>query len=128
MPDEYNALVADLKTLEQPLDAGTTEEDPEMVTLPMAEDEWNTRPDTVSYGTVRLDFEADALHGDNRKVATAYEGSVDLYSLVRNGAGWIPLIKAALTRHCDGAWQLNHHTYERETGLFHWEWVFQVEG
>lgn len=128
MPDEYNLLVADLKTLEQPLDAGTTEEDPEMVTLPMAEDEWNTRPDTVSYGTVRLDFEADAFYGDNRKIAAAYEGSVDLFSLVRNGAGWIPLIRAALTRHCDGAWRLNHHTYERETGLFHWEWVFQVEG
>lgn len=128
MPDEYNALVADLKTLEQPLDAGTTEEDPEMVTLPMAEDEWNTRPDTVSYGIVNLDFEADAFYGDNRKIAAAYEGSVDLYSLVRNGAGWIPLIRAALTRHCDGAWRLNHHTFERETGLFHWEWVFQVEG
>ena len=128
MPDEYNVLVADLKTLEQPLDAGTTEEEPEMVTLPMAEDEWNTRPDTVSYGTVRLDFEADAFYGDNRKIAAAYEGSVDLFSLVRNGAGWIPLIRAALTRHCDGAWRLNHHTYERETGLFHWEWVFQVEG
>ena len=128
MPDEYNALVTDLKTLEQPLDAGTTEEDPEMVTLPMAEDEWNTRPDTVSYGIVSLDFEADAFYGDNRKIAAAYEGSVHLFSLVRNGAGWIPLIKAALTKHCDGAWQLNHHTYERETGLFHWEWVFQVEG
>ena len=127
MPDEYTALVTELKTLEQPLDAATKEEDPEMVTLPMAEDEWNTRPDTVSYGTVRLDFEADALHGDDIKVAAAYEGSVDLYSLVRNGAGWIPLIKEALTKHCGGSWSLNHHTYERETGLFHWEWAFQVE-
>ena len=121
MPTEYTNLVAALKAL-------TQGESPNTVTLPMAEDEWNTRPDTVSYGTVRLDFEADALHGDNRKVATAYEGSVDLYSLVRNGAGWIPLIKAALTKHCDGAWTLNYHTFERETGLFHWEWAFQVEG
>ena len=121
MPTEYTELVTALKAL-------TQGESPDTVTLPMAEDEWNTRPDTESYGTVRLDFEAEALHGDNRKVATAYEGSVDLYSLVRNGAGWIPLIKAALTRHCDGAWRLNHHTFERETGLFHWEWVFQVEG
>ena len=127
MPDEYTALVTELKTLEQPLDAATTEEDPEMVTLPMAEDEWNTRPDTVSYGTVRLDFEADALHGDDIKVAAAYEGGVDLDSLVRSGAGWIPLIKEALTKHCGGSWSLNHHTYERDTGLFHWEWAFQVE-
>ena len=124
MPEEYNALVEALKNLTQPDDQDQTQ----LVKLPMAEDEWNTRPETVSYGTVRLDFEADALRGDNRKVATAYEGSVDLYSLVRDGAGWIPLITGKLTEHCDGAWQLNHHTYERDTGLFHWEWAFQVEG
>ena len=98
------------------------------VTLPMAESEWNTRPDTVSYGIVQLDFEADALRGDNVKQVTAFEGSVDLYSLQRDGAGWVPLITGALTEHCDGAWNLNSHTYERETGLFHWEWAFQVEG
>lgn len=127
MPEEYTALVTDLKTLEQPLDAATTDDDPEMVMLPMAEDEWNTRPDTVSYGTVRLDFEADALRGDNVKVATAYEGSVDLYSLVRSGAGWVQMIKDTLTAHCGGCWHLETRTFERETGLFHWQWAFQVE-
>ena len=128
MPDEYTALVTELKTLAQPLNAATTEEDPEMVTLPMAEDEWYPRPDTVSYGTVRLDFEAEALNGDNRKTATAYEGSVDLYSLKRDGAGWVNLICSALTEYCECAWSLNYHTYENETGVFHWEWAFQVEG
>ena len=121
MPEEYNTLVTALKSL-------TQGEEPNTVTLPMAEDEWNTRPDTVSYGTVRLDFEADALNGDNRKQATAYEGSVDLYSLQRDGAGWIPLICEALTDNCESAWSLNYHTFEYETGLFHWEWAFQVEG
>ena len=121
MPEEYTALVTALKAL-------TQGESPDpIVKLPMAEDEWNTRPDTVSYGTVRLDFEVDALHGDNRKQCTAYEGSVDLYSLQRDGAGWVPLIKEALTDHCESCWSLNHHTYEQETGLFHWEWTFQVE-
>ena len=121
MPEEYTALVTALKAL-------TQGEAPNTATLPMAEDDWNTRPDTVSYGTVRLDFEVDALTGDNRKVATAYEGSVDLYSLQRDGAGWVQLITDALTEYCDGCWSLNHHTYERETNLFHWEWAFQVEG
>lgn len=122
MPEEYTALVTALKAL-------TQGESPDpVVKLPMAEDDWNTRPDTVSYGTVRLDFEVDALTGDNRKVATAYEGSVDLYSLQRDGAGWIPLICGALTEHCESCWSLNYHTYERDTGLFHWEWAFQVEG
>ena len=121
MPEEYTNLVTALKGL-------TQGESPDpIVKLPMAEDEWNTRPDTVSYGIVSLDFEVDALRGNNRKVATAYEGSVDLYSLQRDGAGWVPLIKAALTDHCESCWSLNHHTYEQETGLFHWEWTFQVE-
>ena len=121
MPDEYTKLVDALKALYQEDNGGN-------VYLPMAESEWNTRPDTVSYGTVRLDFEADALRGDDVKQVTAYEGSVDLYSLVRDGAGWIDLITDTLTAYCDGAWNLNHYTYERETGLFHWEWAFQVEG
>ena len=121
MPEEYTALVEALKSLHQD-DNGTA------AYLPMAEDEWATRPDTVSYGIVQLEFEADALTGDNRKVAVAYEGSVDLYSLQRDGAGWVDLITAALAEHCDSAWSLNHHTYERSTGLFHWEWYFQVEG
>ena len=126
MPEEYTSLVEALKALTQAEDPNA--ENPVTVTLPMAEDEWYTRPDTVSYGTVSLDFEADALRGDDRKVATAYEGSVDLFSMVKNGAGWVELITATLTEHCGGAWNLNHHTYERETGLYHWEWAFQVEG
>lgn len=117
MPEEYTNLVAALKNLRQ----GT-------VALPMAEDEWATRPDTVSYGIVALEFEADALHGDDWKQCVSYEGSVDLYSLQRDGAGWLSLITGALTEHCDGAWSLNSRQYENETGLFHWEWVFQVEG
>lgn len=126
MPEEYLALVEALKALQQVEDLTA---DPQvMVKLPMAEDGWDTRPETVSYGIVSLDFEADALHGDNRKVATAYEGSVDLYSMARSGAGWVELITETLTDHCESCWSLNHHTYEQETGLFHWEWAFQVEG
>ena len=121
MPTEYTNLVTALKAL-------TQGESPNLVRLPMAEDDWNTRPETVSYGTVALDYEVDALYGDNIKVATSYEGAVDLYSLQRDGAGWVPLITSTLTEYCEGAWSLNAHVYERNTGLFHWEWTFQVEG
>ena len=122
MPEEYTTLVSALKAL-------TQGESPDpVVTLPMAESEWNTRPETVSYGIVSLDFEADALRGDNRKVATAYSGSVHLFSLKRDGAGWVELITGTLEDHCEACWSLNHHTYERGTGLFHWEWTFQLEG
>lgn len=128
MPEEYTALVAALMALTQETEPARTDAEAVTVKLPMAEDEWRTRPDTVSYGTVSLDFEADALYGDNKKVAVAYEGAVELYSHVKSGDGWVELIAATLTDHCDGSWSLNYHTYERETGLFHWEFVFQVEG
>ena len=117
---EYASLVTALKALTQGAEGSE-------ITLPMGEDEWYTRPDVVSYGIVSLDFEADALRADGRKLDTAYEGSVDLFSLARSGAGWIELITATLENHCGGCWSLNSHTYERDTGLFHWEWTFQIE-
>lgn len=120
MPDEYTTLVTALKAL-------TKGELPNTVTLPMAENEWNTRPDADSYGIVTLEYEVDALNGDNVKNVTAYEGSVDLYSRKKDGDGWIALITGTLTAKCGGCWRLNNHAYERETGLFHWEWVYQVE-
>jgi len=119
MPEEYTSLVTALKGLTQT--EGGTE-----VSLPVAEDEWNTRPDSVSYGMVSLDFEADALRGDDGKKTTSYEGSVDLFSLVKTGAGWVELITETLAEHCGGCWSLNSHVYERETSLFHWEWTFEV--
>lgn len=115
MPEEYAALAEELKSLEQ-----------QGVALPMAEDEWRTRPDTVSYGLVSLDFESGRLEGDDVKQDRSHEGSADLFSLVQGGAGWVPLIEAALTKHCGSCWSLNSRRYERETGLFHWEWVFEV--
>lgn len=121
MPEEYTALVNAMKALSQ----GET---PNTVTLKVAENGWNTRPDADSYGVIALEFEADALYGDDRKAATAYEGSMDLFSRKKDGDGWVALITGTLTDHCDGAWSLNSHQYERETGLFHWEWAFQIEG
>ena len=127
MPEEYTGLVTALKSLTQTTPATTEGDSGETVTLPMAEDEWNTRPDSESYGIVSLDFEPDALRGDDVKKSEAYSGSVDLFSLARSGAGWVRLITETLTEHCGACWSLNSHTYERETKLFHWEWTFEVE-
>ena len=120
MPEEYTALVTEMKALAKG-------EAPNTETLPVAEDGWNTRPDADSYGIVALDFEADALHGNNVKCATAYEGSVDLFSRKKDGDGWVALITRTLTEYCEGAWSLNSHQCERENGIFHWEWTFEVE-
>lgn len=116
----YENFVNALKSLEQ--QSGN-----ETITLPVAEDEWYTRPKTESYGVVSIDFEADALNGDSLKMDTVHEGSVDLFSQVRGGAGWIPMIKAVLAENCGPSWSLNSHTYERDTNLFHWEWTFEIE-
>ena len=121
MPEEYTSLVTDLKSL-------TQGEEPNTETLKMAEDEWDTRPETVSYGIVSLDFEVPSFNAGNVKEDRGFEGSVDLFSMMRSGAGWVPLINEALTKHCGSCWTLNSHTYERNTGLFHWEWTFQVMG
>ena len=126
MPEEYTSLVTALKSLEQPEDAKAAV--PVMVKLPMAEGGWNTRPDVVSYGVVNLDFEVPSLNADGVKTDRGYEGSVDLFSLARSGAGWVELITATLTEYCGASWSLNSHTYETETSLFHWEWTFEVMG
>lgn len=94
--------------------------------LPMREDEWRTRPEADSCGTVGLDFEAGQLNADDVKEDAAYEGSVDFFSRSRNGNGWRPLIEDTLTEHCGACWGLNSRQYERETGLVHWEYVFQI--
>ena len=90
-----------------------------------AEYEWKTRPNG-NYGTVQLDFEAEDDDGDDRKQDRAWEGSVDLYT-----RGEVPLIVAAVENAlediCESAWSLNSIHYERETGLIHREFVFQIE-
>ena len=117
MPEKYAELVTAMKALEQ-----------EGILLPVAEDEWYTRPDTVSYAVISLDFESGQLNGDGLKTDRAFEGSVDLFSMVKSGAGWVDEITKTLTSICGACWSLNSHTYERETGLFHWEWTFELEG
>ena len=124
MPEEYLALVTAMKSLTQ--ESAVTSEPAKG--LPVAEERWNTRPDVESYGEIQFEFEADSLDGDNRKKNRAYEGSMDLYSYKKSGDGWVQLIEEVLTEHCDSCWRLEYHTHERETGLYRWEWVFQIEG
>ena len=111
MPEDYEALAEDLKA----------------IGLPCAENTWTTRP-VGSYITYALEFEADAFYGDNRKVARAWEGSVDLYSKDKRGGDARAAIEAALEKNCEGAWGCETRgRWDRETGLFHFEWAFQVE-
>lgn len=113
MPEDYTALVAALK--------GSG--------IPFAEYDWQTRP-TGDYGTVSLDFEAAADYGDDRKVARAFSGSVDLFMHGRDLTK-VEAVEEILENtfwSCWSCWRLEGIQHERETGLIHYEWVFEVEG
>ena len=111
MPRDYDALAEDLKA----------------IGIPSPENAWNTRP-TGDYITYALEYEAGADYGDNRKIARAWEGSIDLYSTDKSGGGYVEDIERALEANCESCWWMNTSgSWERETGLFHFEWVFQVE-
>jgi hypothetical protein len=87
--------------------------------------EWKTRPDG-NHGTVQLDFEAEDDIGDDSHQDRAWEGSVDLFT---KGKAWliVAAVESALEEVCGGSWELNSEQYEKETGLIHREFVFQIE-
>ena len=87
--------------------------------------EWKTRPNG-NFGTVQLDFEADDDNGDDQKIDRAWEGSVDLYTRGKEMM-IVAAVETALESVCSGSWYLNSEQYERETGLIHREFVFQIE-
>lgn len=87
--------------------------------------EWKTRP-SGNFGTVQLDFEAADDHGDDSKQDRAFEGSVDLYTIGKEMM-IVAAVESVLETVCEGSWELNSEQYERETGLIHREFVFQLE-
>ena len=93
--------------------------------LPVTEYEWKTRP-TGNHATIQLDFGAEGDTGDDLHQDQAYEGSVDLFT--RGKAPTVAAqVEAVLESACGAAWELNSQQYDRETGLIHREYVFQIE-
>lgn len=65
------------------------------------------------------DFEADSVHAER-----VYQGTIDLYTKGEDD----PLMSAvplALDQ-TTAAWYLSSVQYEEETGIVHFEWVFEV--
>ena len=111
MPSEYEALVAALKLL----------------SVPFAEYGWRSRPEGA-YGVVSLDMEAGNLNGSDLKQDRAWEGSVDLYyPKLSDRNDLIEEVEETLEAVCGSCWELNSTQYENATGLFHVEWIFQVQ-
>lgn len=97
----------------------------EIPNVRFSEYEWKTRP-IGNYGTVQLDFEAEDDNGDDRHQDRAWEGSVDLFTAGKEMM-IVAAVESALEEVCEGSWYLNSEQYERETGLIHREFVFQIE-
>ena len=87
--------------------------------------EWKTRPNG-NFGTVQLDFEADDDNGDDTKQNRAWEGSVDLFTHGKEMM-IVAAVESALETVCEGSWYINSEQYEKDTGLIHREFVFQLE-
>lgn len=87
--------------------------------------EWKTRP-AGNFGTVQLDFETSNDNGDDGKVDRAWEGSVDLFTHGKEMT-IVSAVETALESVCSGSWYMNSEQYEKDTGLVHREFVFQIE-
>jgi len=111
MPSEYETLVAALK----------------LTDIPFQEYGWKTRPEGV-YGIVSLDMESGSLTGDDEKIDRVYEASVDVFwPKLADRDDIIGTIEEILRDVCGSSWELNHSTYEHATGLFHAEWVCEIQ-
>ena len=111
MPSEYIALVAALK----------------LTDTPVAEYGWKNRPEGAYY-TVQLESETDSMDGDGLKQDRAWEGSLDLfYPKLSDRTDLIDATEEILAEICGSSWYMNSTQYENSTGLFHVEWVFEVQ-
>ena len=90
-----------------------------------AEYEWKTRP-AGNFGTIQLDFEAEDDIGDDKHQGRAWDVSVDLFTHGKEMA-IVAAVENALESVCGGSWYLNSEQYERDAGLIHREFVFQIE-
>ena len=87
--------------------------------------EWKTRP-AGNFGTVQLDFEAEDDAGDDEHQNRAWQGSVDLYTHGKEML-IVAAVESALENVCGASWYINSEQYEKETGLVHREFVFEIE-
>lgn len=87
--------------------------------------DWKTRP-SGNHGTVQLEFEPDHNSGDDQKLQRCMEGSVDLFTYGKEMM-IVAAVETVLENVCEASWYLNSEQYERDTGMIHREFVFQIE-
>lgn len=94
--------------------------------IPFVEYAWQNAPQTSSYGVISLDMQKSALWADGRRNEHTLEGSVDLFERGTPRADFA--LVDAVMQESGLPFRLNSIQYEEDTGLLHYEWVFEVDG
>lgn len=92
--------------------------------IPFAAYGWDHAP-AGTYGVVSLEGQEESLPGDDRINAQSIRGSIDLY-VKGVGTDAPQAVQDAINGVV--AWRLNSVQYEDDTGLVHWEWIFEQVG
>ena len=82
---------------------------------------WSTSP-ASEYGTVAIDGQ-NALRAGDRLGESVQEGTIDWFT--RNPASTVPAGVESALDELGASWYLNSVQYESDTGLIHYEWVWQ---
>lgn len=82
---------------------------------------WSHAP-ADNYGVIAIDGQ-NALRAGNRLAEKIPEGTIDWYT--RDPASAMPGEVEALLDRLGVSWYLNSVQYEEDTGLLHYEWVWQ---
>ena len=92
--------------------------------IPFAAYGWDNAP-AGDYGVISLEGQESSVGGDNRIDSQAIRGSIDLFVHGIDASGAVAVQNAI-----NGlvAWRLNSIQYEDDTGLIHYEWIFEMVG
>ena len=82
---------------------------------------WSHAP-ADNYGVIAIDGQTGLKAGD-RQGETIPEGTIDWFC--RDPDSAMPAVIESLLDSFGAAWYLNSVQYENDTGLLHWEWVWQ---
>jgi len=82
---------------------------------------WSKAPPD-NYGVIAIDGQT-ALKASDRQSESIPEGTIDWFC--RNPASTMPGSIETVLDSAGAAWYLNSVQYESDTGLLHWEWVWQ---
>lgn len=82
---------------------------------------WSHAP-ADNYGVIAMDGQ-NALRAGNRLGESVQEGTIDWFT--RNPASAMPGSIEATLDSLGASWYLNSTQYEDDTGLIHYEWVWQ---